>query len=626
MPEPQGTLHDNRAEDFRNEIKEDPRTGTRFDPNTASSVEKRNGFYIAHLRGTAYQRGLAHGRLLRREILDSGIGPYFSRFLTQLIRSSDLSKALPSLLVKWLEGLMEWWYYAPLEALLLDDTKEELFGVADAVGIDRHEVIRAALAPDVMSHLAAGFLQGGKQALGNYYLGGCSAMYVRRSALRGEAPALLARNLDFPGSLVWHHPLIIFSHPEEEIETLVTTGGGLRKERKRKQPYVYISAAGFPGFGLTGLNASGIAMGTFVCLSKNISRHQMPSLDFNHYLFTRCESLEGIVNLLETETLRCASPHTVLFADRREAISVEVDSRTSTVRTMARSFDLHVQTNHFLNPRMKRREMEFPLEREYTIGRFRLLRDAVEENYGRLDRQRLVDLISSNLDRISGTTRILGDFPAQPITLSSVVFEPETGSFWVASGTPPGVCYNRYQGFNLYDELSGRRGRRLPSYVRSSVPVLRGTQFTPIREQAKKSLRYLILSQEELKKGKIRAAINNLNKACALQPDPGFAYILGILHLLNFQAREALTVFREVKERFTFPPVKYAALLLWEGRCLDLLGRRNEAKSHYRAALQHGGLVSGVRKALRQSLRHPFRYSQMPKTIEYYLMGPLTFT
>ncbi len=606
---------------------EDPRTGTRIDPDTGSSVENRNGLFVAHLRGTAHQRGLAHGRLLRREILDSGICPYFSRFLTQLIRSSDLSKALPSLLVRWLEGLMEWWYYVPLEATLLEDTKEELFGVADAVGLDRREVVRATLAPDVMNHLAAGFLEGGKQALGNYYLGGCSAVYVRKSALRGGAPALLARNMDFPGSLVWRHPLIIFSHPEEHIETLVKSDdGSFRKERRKKQPYVYVSAAGFPGFGLTGLNASGIAMGTFVCLSKNISRHQMPSLDFNHYLFTRCNTLEGIIHLVEAETPRCASPHTVLFADRREAISVEVDSRTSAVRTMARSFDLHVQTNHFLNPRLKRREMEFPLEREYTIGRFRLLRDAVEENYGHLDRQRLVDLISCNLDRISGTTRILGDFPAQATTLTSVIFEPGTGSFWVASGTPPGVCYNRYQGFNLYEELSGRRRGRVPSYVRSSVPVLRGTRFTPIREQGKKSLRCLILSQEELKQGKIRAAIDNLNKARALQPDPGFAYILGILHLLDSQAQEALTIFREVKERFTFPPVKYTALLLWEGRCLDILGRRSEAKSRYRGALQHGGLVPGLRKALRRSLRRRFRQSDLPKAIEYYLMGPLTFS
>lgn len=622
MLEQRGIRRYDWTEDSRTGTTVDARTGARLDPDTGSIVEERNGLLVAHLRGTPFQRGFAHGKLLRREILDSGIAPYFSRFLPELIRSSGLSQGLPPFLAKGLEELMEWWYYAPLEELFLEDTKEELFGVAEATGIDRREVLRAALSPDVMTHLAAGFLRGGKQALGNYYLGGCSAVYVRKSALRNGAPALLARNMDYPGSLVWRHPLILFSHPEERIEVLVkSAGSGFGKERKKKQPYVYISAAGFPGFGLTGMNAAGIAMGTFVCLSKNISRKKMPSLDFNHYLFTRCESLESIIHLLESEKLRCASPHTVLFADREEAISIEVDARQSAVRNMPRSFDFHVQTNHFLNPRMKNREMEFPLEREYTIDRFRLLRDAIEENYGRFDVQRMIDIISCNLDRLSGSARLIGDFPAQASTLTSAIFQPETGNFWVASGRPPAVCYNRYQGFNFFEEK-----RRLPAYARSGVPVLRGTRFYPVRERAKRSLCYLVLSQEELKQGKIQAAIKSLEKASLLQPDPGFDYIRGILYLLDSQPEEALAIFRRVKERFSFPPVKSVALELWEGRCLDLLGRRAEAKACYRNALRRGGLVAELRKALNQSLRRPFRYSGMPKSIEYYLMGPLRFT
>jgi hypothetical protein len=614
------------AMDSSGGISVDARGRTRLDPDTGSTVEERNGLLIAHLRGTPYQRGLAHGKLLRREILDSGICPYFSRFLAQLLRSSGMTKALPPPLGAWLSQLIEWWTYAPLERQLLQDTREELFGVADATGLNRRDVVRAVLAPDVMNHLAAGFLKGGKQALGNYYLGGCSAAYVRRTALRGGAPALLARNMDFPGSLVWRHPLLLFAHPEERIDVLSgSPEEGLRWVEKKKQPYLYITAAGFPGFGLTGMNASGIAMGTFVCLSKSVSRNEMPSLEFNHYLFTRCESLQGIIHLLEREGLRSASPHTVLFADAREALSVEVDARQSAVRTMPRSFDFHVQTNHFLNPRMKRREMEFPLEREYTIGRFRLLRDAIEENYGRLDVQRMTDLISCNLDLLSGTSRLVGDFPAQAITLTSALFEPETGNFWVASGTPPGVCYNRYLGFNFTAELVGKAGGRIASYTRSSTPVLRGTRFTAVRRAAKKSLRYLVLSQEELKQGKVRGAIKSLEKGISLYPDPGFEYIRGLLYLMDRRPAEALDIFRALKEQASFAPVKSAALLLWEGRSLDLLGRRKEARTCYRGALLRAGLVPGLRRALRRSLRRRFRHDRMPRTIEYYLMGPLTF-
>ncbi len=612
--------------DSRSGLAVDARSGARLDPATGSTVENRNGLLVAHLKGIPYNRGLAHGRLLREEIVSSKIAPYFSRFLSQLYRSSAAAKVLPSFLRRLAGELLEWWYYAPLERLVLEETREELFGVADAAGLDRQEVLRAALAPDVMEHLAAGFLRGGKQALGNYYLGGCSAVYVRNTALRNRGPSLLARNLDFPGALVWKHPLVVFTHPEEEIEVMVRSDEGqFRKERKRKQPYVCIAAAGFPGFGLTGMSASGLAFGTFVCLSKNVSRSSLPTLDFNHYLFTRCESLEGLIRLLETEELSCASPHTALFADAVQAVSVEVDARESAARTMPISFDFHVQTNHFLNPRLKRREMEFALEREYTIGRLRLLQDAVEENYGRLDVQRLIDIISCNLDRLSGTTRLLGDFPGQALTLTSVVFEPQTGNFWVASGEPPAVCYNRYRGFNLHHEIAGDGGRRLPSYTRSAVPVLRGTRLSPVGERAKKSLRYLTLSQEELKRGRVRAAIRNLETACSLHFDPGFQYILGILYLLNYEAERALALFRKVEEGFAFPPVKADALLLWEGRCLDVLGRRAEARERYKAALRRGGLLPELRKELRRCLRRPFSLSRMPRTVEYYLMGPLSF-
>ena len=179
----------------------------------------------------------------------------------------------------------------------------------------------------------------------------------------------------------------------------------------------------------------------------------------------------------------------MLFADARQAISVEVDSTRSVVRSVSYDVDFLVQTNHFLNPLMKRREMEFPLEREYTIGRYRLLSDAVKENYGRLDRRRLVDIISCNLDRGSMTTRMLGDFPPQYFTLTGVLFEPETSNRWVASGEPPAVCYHEYRGFNVAREIAGEgRDVRLPALARSSTPVLANSRFRPVDESARRSL------------------------------------------------------------------------------------------------------------------------------------------
>jgi hypothetical protein len=605
----------------------DRRTGRRRDPETGSTAEWRDGFFLLHLRGDPYHRGLAHGKLLRREILDSKVAQYYAGFVAQLYRSSHYGRMLPGPLSTALGSLLEAWYYTPLEKLLLPETRQELEGVAEALGFAPREVVRCYLAPDVMEHLAAGFLAAGKQALGNYYLGGCSAVYARRTALRAGGEALLARNMDFPGVLVWRYPTIIFAHPSEEVETAVKGADGVfRKVTKRKQPYMYVSTAGFPGTGLTGMSASGVACVTFVCLSKNVSSRAPLFLDFNHYLLTRAESLEGIRWLLSEEALVSASPHVVLFAGSEEAMSVEVDSTRAVVRSMPRDFDFHVQTNHYLNPLLKRREMEFPLEREYTIGRFRLLNDAMEQNYGRIDRQRLVDIISCNLDWGSMRTRLLGDFPAQFFTLTSVLFEPATGNFWVASGRPPAVCYHEYRGFNLFRQLAGQGRRvRLPPLSRSAVPVLRGSRFRRVDEKAQRSLRYLALSQEELNQGKRRAALAALRKAASLHPDPGYDYLSALLLMMLGESGSAFRIFRQLEQAGAFTMVKGSALVLWEGRCLDLLGRRQEARRCYRRLLRESGLVAELRKAAGQGLRSPFRQSRMPVSLEYYLLGPLSF-
>lgn len=226
----------------------DTHTGARMDPATRSTLEKRNDFFILHLKGDPYQRGEAHGKLLKNEILYSNIAHYYGSFLFDLYRSSGFGKKIPGFAQRPIGEFLESWYYSPLEKKCLEETRAELCGIADATGLDRKEVLRSTLAPDIMEHLAAGFLKGGKEALGNYYLGGCSGGYARKTALKRNDPAMFAANMDFPGVLVWIHPTLIFSHPTEKIEVVVESPDGVfRKTSKEKQPYMYVSTAGFPG-------------------------------------------------------------------------------------------------------------------------------------------------------------------------------------------------------------------------------------------------------------------------------------------------------------------------------------------------------------------------------------------
>ena len=608
------------------EVREE--NGIKIDPDTGSTLEYRKNFFILHLYGNPYERGFAHGKLLRNEIKESKIAEYYGRLLGDLYKSSDFYSKLPKIVANTIEDLIEKIFYAPLEKVVSEETRDELYGVADAVGFDREIALRGFVAPDLMEFLAASFLKGSRESLYNYYLGGCSGLYVRKSAIKKREMALFARNMDFPGAMVWKYPLLIFNHPTEMVDVIVEKdSGGFEKVQKKKQNYMYISTAGFPGTGLTGYNESGIAMGAFMCLSKALSRKLPLTLDYNHYLFTRAESINGIIYLIKSNKLRSASPHAVLFADKEQAISVEVDSKRAVIRSMDEDLDVHVQTNHFIRHIIKKDEIEFPLEREHTIGRYRLMTNIVEDNYGDIDVRRMIDIITSNLNLANGSTHLLGsDFPAQLITLTSVVFQMESGNFWVAEGKPPGLHYNRYIGFNFFNEMKRKRiKRRIPSYKRSMKPVIRGTKFKIVTEKMKRSLWFVTLSQEHLKMGRLNDAIKNMERARNLHDDPGYKYIYGILLLMSNRAEEALVMFEDLHSSFRFPPVKMNALILWEGRCYDLLNQRDKAISVYKEGLSDSNLIPHLKKAFEYSIKKQFTIDKLPKSIDYYLMGPLEF-
>jgi hypothetical protein len=59
------------------------------------------------------------------------------------------------------------------------------------------------------------------------------------------------------------------------------------------------------------------------------------------------------------------------------------------------------------------------------------------------------------------------------------------------------------------------------------------------------------------------------------------------------------------------------------GRCLDLLGRRSEAREQYHRLLGRPGLGPQLAKAARRGLRQPFR--KLPGVFDYYQLGPLEF-
>ncbi len=595
------------------------------DRETGALLERRGRLRLLHLFGTPYERGLGHGRLLRETIAERKVAEFYGDFLYDLFLRSDALRFLPQSVRRHIGRFLESFYYAPLVRRLPREIVEELEGISDGSGCDRRQALRAILAPDIMETLAASFLNWGP-SLGNYYLGACSAFYVNGAATRRGA-ALLARNMDFPGTIAWD-PLVVLNHPTEQATFI----GSSRP--MRKPAYAYVTAAGFPGYGLTGFSEHGIAMSTHVCISRNVSLRGIPSLIYNHYLFTRSRSLDDVEALAtgrrHGRRLRCASPHTALFADGSDVLALEVDSKRAVARR-AGDEGVYVQTNHFIHPRLKLQEIAYPLEREHTIGRHKYITDAVQANYGQIDRQRAVDIISSGTDP-AGKRRPIGALPAQINTLTSVVFEPTTGNAWMAEERPPAVCYGRYPGFNFHDEMAGL-GRRtqLPALAASGRPLFgRDGRVSQKRQYeqnmlVRRSLARIDLAQSRLNFGRVEQALRQVAEAKQVFPCAEYEYLEALLHMKDGDFRSALTLMNELRAKHDYSPMQQMALDLWRARCCDMLDRREDARRLYRTLIRNSNVPRYFKDAARRGLRRRFRPADLPKTITLDRLGPLEF-
>ena len=597
----------------------------RSDRETGALLEHRGRLRLLHVFGTPYERGLGHGRLLRETIAERKVAEFYGDFLYDLFLQSDALRFLPHSVRARVGRFLEQFYYAPLVRRLPREITEELEGISDGSGCDRRQALRAILAPDIMEALAASFLNWGP-SLGNYYLGACSAFYVSGAATR-RATAFLARNMDFPGTIAWD-PLIIFNHPAEQA----TFKGSSRW--MRKPAYAYVTAAGFPGYGLTGFSEHGIAMTTHVCVSKNVSLRGIPSLIYNHYLFTRSQSLDDVEALATDRRpgrhLRCASPHTALFADSSDVLALEVDSKRAVARR-AGDEEIYVQTNHFLHPKMKQQEIAYPLEREHTIGRYKYITDALQANYGQIDLQRAVDIISSGTDS-AGKRRPIGALPAQINTLTSAVVEPATGDIRVAEERPPAVCYGWYQGFNFYDEMAGL-GRRtqVAAIAASGRPLFAGGRRVGQKQQyeqnmrVRRSLARIDLAQSRLNFGRIDQALRRVAEAKQIFPCAEYEYVEALLHMLNGDFRAALTMMNDLRAKHDYSPIQQMALDLWRARCCDMLDLRDDARRLYRSLVRNSNVPRYFKDAARRGLRRRYRPADLPKTITLDRLGPLEF-
>jgi len=145
-------------------------------------MEKQEGSYVLHLKGSPYETGYQHGALLREEIEDGSVG-----FYADVINGG---REVPFSLATWfMRKFLDWRVYVPLEKSQPRDVLEELKGIADGSGVPYDVVFRAnhntgpsmVLTPVLAGNTIAAFSKLGIEIKA----GACSTFAVELSA--GEA-------------------------------------------------------------------------------------------------------------------------------------------------------------------------------------------------------------------------------------------------------------------------------------------------------------------------------------------------------------------------------------------------------------------------------------------------------
>ena len=248
------------------------------------------------LEGTPYERGLTHGKVLKKEIhevvalwkaqLGSPPGTDADAFIEKFLEETDFAPAIK----KWTPGLLE-----------------EVRGISDGAEIGFDTIYAFQLMNEVWLYQSG--LEGEA----------CSAIAFER---QGERPALVAQNMDLEPFREGYQVLMHVKHPDSDLESLFLTCAGLivTTGMNNAPLGVAVNAMGQMDFGPEGLPVAFVVRGLL-----------------------EQKSLQDAVDFLKT--VKHASGQNYILGDSEDVVDLEV-STNQLARFTPESPGVILHTNH----------------------------------------------------------------------------------------------------------------------------------------------------------------------------------------------------------------------------------------------------------------------------------------
>lgn len=249
----------------------------------------------------------------------------------------------------------------------------------------------------------------------------CSSLAVWGAA-SADGTLRHARNFDFPGIGVWDaRPSVVFCSPRE----------GLR--------YGFVTSLGVDLPGVTGFNEAGLTLTAHTRMHVDIDPDGTCIGDLGHEIIRGARTIGEAVDI--ARRLGSSSTWGLLVSSASERDAVLIETTGHAVRVVRPGADPHLAcTNRYRHPELARGEVltshGFAVDSD---ARFATLEAAAAR--GGLSAEDLQDLLATAHDPAAApddpADRVTGSCISSPLTVQSVVVEPEAGQVRVAAGRAP---------------------------------------------------------------------------------------------------------------------------------------------------------------------------------------------
>lgn len=384
--------------------------------------ERRNGNIILEIAGEPYEMGYQHGALMKEEIV-RGVVPLFGDPVGNSKEYGRKPVLLRWLVLKYLDFMV----YGPLERNTPKEYLEELKGIADGSGLEYRSVFRATFQSELGMLMTAGVINKKIKELG--IAAECSAFAASRSAT-ADGRLIIGRNTDYGGQGRWMAGQTIFLY-----------------RPKKGYAYANISTAGLIKC-ISAMNERGLVIGGHFMTFEGTGPRGLSYTVLQHEIMRKAGGIDDAVTIVRRAPRAGSFGFILAEGKSRDAVVIEANADAMGIRRM-KNHSLCI-TNYAVTAELKR----FDLSTRLNIimrdigGRYLRLEELIAANYGRITPRNAAEFMGDHIDFITKTERATGIGIGSASNVTSAVFVPEDGLFYVATGSEP-ACTGPYVAFDF---------------------------------------------------------------------------------------------------------------------------------------------------------------------------------